>query len=319
MDNVAKIADIVFKGVAAFAGLVVVIIASHFQSAQTAATLQSQREQADSSLRASMFSYLINPIVGPQKDEMDIDRQRLLVELLALNFNESLSLKPLMVDIDKRLAQKEHAEQAETYRGSRESLRASAQLIAQRQLALLTKGRWDSEPQKQIKDQTCIYRIELSIADDEKKESLPASKSPSCFAAYTSFFDDLLEVHSPNGLYSLLFTIHPEAWEDQSFRVTTIIDSKEEATKKFINMGSASPPPAKQPVSTVEFHLTWFDFPFTENTILADGTRFALIIDQVAEKDHKAVFSLIWFQNDYFSLRERPINYSKFRDDLGLK
>jgi hypothetical protein len=138
---------------------------------------------------------------------------------------------------------------------------------------------------------------------------------PSCFATYTSHFDDLLEIPSPNGHSSLLLTVSPESWEDQSFQVSTIIDSKE-AIFEHLDGGSTPPPKAS---TAVEFLLTWFDFPFTENTILADGTRFALIIDQVKEKDQKAVFSLIWFQNDYYSLRERPVNYSRFRSDLGLK
>ena len=85
----------------------------------------------------------------------------------------------------------------------------------------------------------------------------------------------------------------PETWEEQSFRVLMMIDSKE-ATREFVNTtGSAPPTFEAQAVTTVEFNLTWFDFPFTDNTILADGTRFSLIIDRVEEKDQTAVFSLI--------------------------
>ena len=56
----------------------------------------------------------------------------------------------------------------------------------------------------------------------------------------------------------------------------------------------------------------------TENTILADGTRFAFIIDQVNQEKHTASFSLIWFKKDYFSPRERPVNYAKVRNMLGF-
>ena len=81
MRNFVRIADVVFKGVAAFAGLFIVFVASSFQSSMTAATLQSQREQADSLLRASMFSDLIDSIVGPRNlggakfSGLDDDRQ----------------------------------------------------------------------------------------------------------------------------------------------------------------------------------------------------------------------------------------------------
>lgn len=207
MENVAKIVDMVVKIVAALAGLAVVYIASSFQESINTANLQSQREQADSSLRASMFSDLIDPITKPiQGQEVDINRERLLVEIMALNFHETLSLKPLMVDVDRRLTQKlksatDHdqerdLEHTEKLWGPRESLRSSAHLVAQKQLALLTKKTKDASLKQSI-DQTCIYRIDLSIADKEKKESLPAvdakkeesltSKSLPCFSTISRF------------------------------------------------------------------------------------------------------------------------------------
>lgn len=325
MENVIKIADVVFKGIAAVAGLIIVLIAQNFQASMTAATLQNQREQADSSLRATMFSNLINPVVGDRKGNLDVDLERLLVELLALNFHEHFALSPLMVRVDERLARDTQKEEAEKSR-ARESLRYVASLVAQRQLALLTKKTEDSRPGAQTKDQTCIYRIKLAIAGDEKKkpspETLEASikKSPSqsrpCSSTITSFFDELIGITSPNGIYSLLFTVRPENWNDQSFRVSIQIDS-EKATKQATDKQPA--PPAVVPV-VVDFVLTWFDFPFIDNTLLADGTRFSLVLDQVqvGEEKREAVLKLIWFPKDYFSLRERPINYSEFRSRLGF-
>jgi hypothetical protein len=56
-----------------------------------------------------------------------------------------------------------------------------------------------------------------------------------------------------------------------------------------------------------------------DNTLLADGTRFSVIIDQVREEAREAVIKLIWFPKDYFSPRERPTNYSEVRSALGLR
>jgi hypothetical protein len=56
-----------------------------------------------------------------------------------------------------------------------------------------------------------------------------------------------------------------------------------------------------------------------DNTLLSDGTRFSVIIDQVKEETQEAVIKLIWFATDYFSPRERPTNYSEVRSALGLK
>src|SRR5947199_4164868 len=52
-----------------------------------------------------MFNSLISPIAGPLGGEKPIpaDREMILTELLALNFNENFEMKPLMEDAIKRL------------------------------------------------------------------------------------------------------------------------------------------------------------------------------------------------------------------------
>jgi hypothetical protein len=96
--------DAVAKLVGAFAVVAVAIFANSLQTRVTGISIQSQREQAESQLRASMFTSLIGPIVGAQKDgSIPADRERLMAELLALNFHENFELKPLLEDAAKRL------------------------------------------------------------------------------------------------------------------------------------------------------------------------------------------------------------------------
>src|ERR1700740_2321011 len=94
------------KLIGASAVVLVALFANSFQSRLTGVSIQSQREQAESQLRANMFTSLIVPITGPQKDGKPIspDREELLAELLALNFNENFELKPLLEDASKMLA-----------------------------------------------------------------------------------------------------------------------------------------------------------------------------------------------------------------------
>src|SRR5438270_13157750 len=94
------------KLVGASAVLVVALFANSLQSRLTGVSIQSQREQAESQLRASMFNSLISPIAGPQTGDkpMPADREVILTELLALKFNENFEMKPLMEDAIKRLA-----------------------------------------------------------------------------------------------------------------------------------------------------------------------------------------------------------------------
>ena len=70
--------------------------------------------------------------------------------------------------------------------------------------------------------------------------------------------------------------------------------------------------------SSVQFETTWYDFPLTDNTQLADGSRYAVFIDDVCPEQKTVKFGLLWFPVDYFPARERPANYHDLRAKLGL-
>ncbi|MBZ5640192.1 MAG: hypothetical protein LAO51_15710 [Acidobacteriia bacterium] len=63
--------------------------------------LMSRREEAESSLRKDMFVSIIQNFLQPK--EGDVDAKVLNLELLAYNFHESLNLKPLFLDLSRRL------------------------------------------------------------------------------------------------------------------------------------------------------------------------------------------------------------------------
>lgn len=301
-SKIANILDVVAKLVAAGAIVAATVIANNFQSSMTTANLLSQREQADSSLRAAMFHDLIGPIVGSEKSGGDIpvDRQRLVVELLALNFHEHFELKPVMMHIDERLAHEEIPGMDQSQReNARVSLRSVARRVLQSQLAMLTKAE-NPSPREQ---QACVYRLEIEEQPPQIAAQTPPLQPCSTIASY---FDNLITVPSPNGAYILAFTIEQPDWRNQSFQVLMQITSNGGSEKS--QMGSADN----------DFLLTWFDFPFTDNTLLADGTRFSLVIDDVRLPQKRAVLKLVWFSQDYFSARERPTNYREFREKLGL-
>src|SRR3989449_10753246 len=81
--------EVLAKLVGASAVLVFALFANSLQSRLTGVSIQSQREQAESQLRASMFNSLIAPIARPQLGEKQIPGhcEDTLTELLALNFN----------------------------------------------------------------------------------------------------------------------------------------------------------------------------------------------------------------------------------------
>jgi hypothetical protein len=281
----------------------------------SATNLLVQREQADSNLRAGMFHDLIGPIVGSATDKrgISVDRERLLAELLALNFHEHFELKPLMMHVDERLASEDDADMSPAEREhARESLRSAARRVLQRQVAMLIKAEKGSSPADQ---QACVYDVGLRVRDSKPGAAAPPVQR--C-ATIERFFDDLISIDSPDGVYTLTFTISntPQSWESQSFLVSMGINRKDTRDK---NVKSSGPDQRPKPrIADKDFLLTWFDFPFSDNTLLADGTRFSLVIDHVEPFVKRANFKLVWFPQDYFAAQERPTNYRQFRDKLGL-
>lgn len=111
------------------------------QAAETNARLYSElmsrREESESSLRKDMFVSIIQSFLQPQAG--DLDTKVLNLELLAYNFHESLNLKPLFLDLQRRLVGSKDP-QREDYR---RRLNRVAREISARQLFAL-EGRGES-------------------------------------------------------------------------------------------------------------------------------------------------------------------------------
>jgi hypothetical protein len=80
--------------------------------------LMSRREEAESSLRKDMFVSIFSSFLQPSRGEPsqgepsqgDLDGRILKIELLAYNFHDSLNLKPLFLDIQRRLMKSKDAD-----------------------------------------------------------------------------------------------------------------------------------------------------------------------------------------------------------------
>ncbi len=76
----------------------------------------------------------------------------------------------------------------------------------------------------------------------------------------------------------------------------------------------------------IDFELTWFDLPLTDNTQLETGQRYALFIDQVCrplsnstdKRDGALRIGVLWFPQYYFPAHERPTNYEKVKQQLDI-
>lgn len=148
--NASTISDVIFKLASAIAVIFAAFIANSYQTEMTAVTILSEREKAESELRSTMFNNLIGPISGPFEEGKGISlkREKLMVELLALNFHEHFEFKPLMEFVDERLIKELIKEDAEK---ERDSLRSIARRIADRQINSLINEAGNINNDKAVK------------------------------------------------------------------------------------------------------------------------------------------------------------------------
>src|SRR5438094_430515 len=187
--------EVLAKLLGASAVLVVALFATSLQSRLTGVSIQSQREQAESQLRASMFNSLISPIAGPQRGDQPIpvDRELILTELLALNFNENFEMKPLMDDAVQRLGAEKKGKEG---KDPREPLWSIARRIAERQKAAIGRE-WSAS---ESKDKGCrVYYLNLDARTERHAE--PVTSSADCQVA--AAFGDIINLQSPDGNYKL--------------------------------------------------------------------------------------------------------------------
>ena len=264
----------------------------------TTITLQSQREQAESQLRADMFRTLVTPVITPvagaQKDGGLIppDRERLLAELLALNFHENFELKPLMEDAAQRLAPK--GAYAPGAPDPREPLWSIARRIAERQKASIALE-WDKASRHGCE----VYLLRVGSDPDQ-----PGTSDDPCMVSQQ--FAQPIDLKSPDEVDTLRMVVVKPSWENQTVdvSVTPFLSSQKQP-------GPTSP--------SYRFTLTWFDLPLTDNTLLPDGNRFAVYLRIFSSNPRNVTLAVMWFPKGYFTPRERPLNYLALRELMGRK
>jgi hypothetical protein len=300
-SSISAIVDAVSKLAAAGAIVFGAFIANTYQAKMSSINVINQREQAESQLRADMFSSLISPIVGPSSSDVRSkpERERLLVELLALNFHEHFEFKPLIEYVDERLTIELSEEQANK---EIKSLRSVARRVKDRQITMLVNE--GADPPYNLflnyipKSELNKYDLSPARPEDESYD----------IKAWTS--DEIcqpIQIVSLNENWKLNISIVEIDWDKQKVGVRMSVEGKS------VNNG-------KSDVAIPEkFTLTWYDFPLTDNTSLPDGNRFSLVIDTMDRIQNFIHLRLIWFPKDFFTPRERPINYRQFLEKLGIK
>jgi hypothetical protein len=313
---VREILDWIVKLLPVIATVLVAVVADHYKVSLTASTLLNEREKADSQLRSEMFAKLVDPISGARSGaDVSLEREQLLAELLSLNFHEHIGLKPLLSHVDTRLARESvdiDEAKADAARSARQSFRSVARTVTSRQTAMLIRS--SGESSKDGSAQIQKLDIGMPINDRAISDKLKLEK------AQVESFGEPIIIENPMGTHRLYLTVSRPNWDSEIFHVDVSI--------------YAVRPGGEVELANRDFELSWFDFPLTDNTLLGDGTRFAIVLDQIYDtngrfSDHKpeqttsdatrrVKLSIVWFPKDYIAARERPTNYREFRRSLGL-
>jgi len=296
-------------------------LAHTFDAQQSVRQIANQREQSESSLRATMFGNLIGPIVGPQKDKQAVDpvRYALLVQLLALNFHEHFEFRPLIEHSDELLAKSSLPDA----RYRRLALKTVAHRIIDRQIASLWEESIDnceSSGPTQVtfwllspdQDEETINDYRTQFGDDHVVLFKPDQRKT-------------VTVHAPNCKDTLEIDFSEPQWSRNTVDVN-VSRSANYLTKGATQSAAAGLKGSTSSDSTRDaftFTLSSFSFPFTDNTLLADGNRFALFIrDEISSADGERQFiwkvQLRWFPAYYYALTERPIDYEVLRKTLNI-
>lgn len=263
-----RLLDVVAKLLAASAVVAGAFIANQFQAELTATRLLAEREQAESDLRARMFSDLIGPIVGPEDTGLAVDEELLLVELLALNFHEHFEFKPLLAHVEDRiLAEKEGTD----LERARDSLHSMVRRVTARQIAFLVHQSGSDEKRGHVE---VLYLAPSREGGATSPDGLPSEG----------------EVASPDGTSSVKVTLLEVDWERETVEILLTIDTE------------------GRNLTPLEFELGFYDLPLTDNTRLGDSNRFAIVLESLDEEANEVFLNVVWFPREYVGLSERPLN-----------
>ena len=204
--------------------------------------LMSKREESESALRKDMLVSIIGSFVTPTR--ADLNSEVLNLELLAYNFHESLNLKPLFMDMKRRVRKGQEAAttaaKREEFQEYSDRLDAVAREIARKQMIVL-------EGVGKKVDRT----VDLTV-DAEGTTLEPATLTLD--SLQTTFSVDILGVDK----------------KSQELRIGLTVETPD--------------PELGRQTKNATFVLSYFDFPMIDNTRLVRGQRCALVMNNFSDQ-----------------------------------
>ena len=308
---------------------------SKAENARLVTDLQIQREHAESELRKDIFSQAVEALIGEKAKQSKIEdhsKRLLKLELLALNFGDSIFLAPLFDEIEKDLQRHMDSEPADrpATLDLIGRLRSLAKRVSIAQLSFLAQRGAEVKISVQLTGdgkEFCNGKTEYKWPNDE----YPGLEL--CQSEQEEYIGDdgkLLPI-CPENEDSQFTSIEQmkELLED----IGSISLKKPGAEKRYITAVFSDPKPKRASVrvtlsmchfkeisgcdsndpDTVErtFTLDYFNFPTIDNTRLPNNDRFAVVLANFPYKGNPGECSpldihVVLFPYEYASLRDRP-------------
>jgi hypothetical protein len=237
------------------------------QRARVYTELLSQREQAESSIRKDMFVTILQQFFShPSPDSANIHAQLVRLEVLALNFSETLSLSPLFRELDRAINREgayhglmSNVERAE----DRRRLRGLAKRVNGWQLSRLA-----------VAGQ--VFEFDAPMAEVRRPEG-------------SSYEMPGLELEGVSRTYRITLT-NPQP-------LLHVVDVSLEVITNEAEESEARP-------TERAFSLSYYDFPLIDNTRLSHNQRLAIVLSDFQPENVR--IEAVVFPGAYATQREAP-------------
>jgi len=236
--------------------------------------LMSRREEAESTLRKDVLGAILQEYL--QAGPADLDAKVLQLELLSNNFHESLDLRPLFHDLQRKLLKLPAAPDRDELLARIESL---AREVTSKQLFTL-----------QGRGARFSGLVDLEAVDAAGAGSVPLTAEP-----------QKLQIGTETCTLAVLVRSVDRATKTLRVRLETNECVRATATETETETATAT---ATATNLNTTFDVGYFDFPIIDNTRLPNNWRCAVVLTNWVEGF--AELTTICFPGEYASLKDRP-------------
>jgi len=204
--------------------------------------LMSRREESESALRKDMCVSILSSFVNP--NETALSSAVLNLEMLAYNFHESLNLKPLFMELRRRVV----------------SARAAART-----------------PAAQAENDRYFDRLETMAREIVRRQMIVLEGVGKRFDRTV----DLTEDPGGTSLEPAMLTLNGDS---TTFAIDVLgVDRENREVRLGLSIETPDPELGRQ-TKMATFTVSYFDFPMIDNTRLVGGQRCAVVLNQISDQ-----------------------------------